>query len=50
MENDAMTKSIPNSRLSKALECQSAFNLDPLSASNFDPLSVELARRCVALI
>ena len=32
------------------LDCQSAFNLDPLSASNFDPLSVELARRCVALI
>ena len=29
--------------------CQSASKRDPLSASKFDPLCAELARRCVAL-
>ncbi len=33
-----------------ALECQSAFNPDPLSASNIDPLCAEQARRCVVSI
>ena len=30
--------------------CQSAFNPDPLSASNIDPLCAEQARRCVVSI
>ena len=32
------------------LACQSAFNPDPLSASNIDPLCAEQARRCVVSI
>ena len=33
-----------------AADCQSASNRDPLSASNFDPSSGGLARRCVVLL
>ena len=39
-----MAQILEGVRASGGLDCQSAFNLDPLSASNFDPLCLATIR------